>query len=82
MECQCVCAGAPAYRKTFLQPAGKRAEAVQHQVLTHTVDPLALRRQRAAHKVPAFCLPRAKTPHNLEGGMGGRSRGMGEGRKR
>lgn len=54
------------YRQRSLQFAGDCAEAVEHQVFTHTVDPLAAGRQSAAHKVTTFPLTRAETSHNLQ----------------
>lgn len=54
------------YRQRSLQFACDCAEAVQHQVFTHTVDPLAAGRQSATHKVAAFPLTRAETSHNLQ----------------
>lgn len=54
------------YRQRSLQFACDCAEAVEHQVFTHTVDPLAAGGQSAAHKVTTFPLTGAKTPHNLQ----------------
>lgn len=59
---------AAAYRERSLQLAGDGAEAVEHKVFAHAVDPLAAGRQRAAHKVTAFPLTRAETPHDLNAG--------------
>lgn len=52
-------------RQCSLQFAGDCAEAVEHKVFTHTIDPLTTRRQSAAHKVTTFSLTRAETPHDL-----------------
>lgn len=59
---------AAAYRERSLQLAGDGAEAVEHKVFAHAVDPLAAGRQRAAHKVTAFPLTGAETPHDLHAG--------------
>lgn len=53
------------YRQCSLQLAGDCAEAVEHKVFTHAVDPLAAGRQSAAHKVTTFPLTGAETPHDL-----------------
>lgn len=67
----------PTYRERSLQLAGDGAEAVEHKVLAHAVDPLAAGRQRAAHKVAAFPLPGAEAPHDLQAGRSRRRRGEG-----
>lgn len=59
---------AAVYRERSLQLAGDGAEAVEHKVFAHAVDPLAAGRQRAAHKVTAFPLTGAETPHDLHAG--------------
>lgn len=59
---------AAAYRERSLQLAGDGAEAVEHKVFAHAVDPLAAGRQRAAHKVTTFPLTGAETPHDLHAG--------------
>lgn len=56
---------AATYRQSSLQLAGDGAEAVEHKVFPHTVDPLAAGRQSAAHEVTAFPLTGAETPHDL-----------------
>lgn len=56
---------AATYRQRSLQFAGDRAEAVEHKVFTHAVDPLTAGRQGAAHKVATFPLTGAETPHDL-----------------
>lgn len=56
------------YRQRSLQLAGDGAEAVEHKVFTHAVDPLAARRQSAAHKVTSFPFTGAETPHDLHSG--------------
>ena len=48
-----------------LQFAGGNAEAVEHEVLAHAVDPFSTWRQRTAHKVTAFSFTAGKTAHNL-----------------
>lgn len=53
------------YRQCSLQLAGDCAEAVEHKVFTHAVDPLAAGRQSAAHKVTTLPLTGAETPHDL-----------------
>ena len=55
------------YRQRSLQLASDCTEAVEHKVFTHAIDPLATGRQSAAHKVTAFPLTRAETPHDLHG---------------
>lgn len=60
--------GTPTYRERSLQLAGDGAEAVEHKVLAHAVDPLASGRQSAAHKVTAFPLTGAEAPHDLHAG--------------
>lgn len=52
-------------RQCSLQLAGDCAEAVEHKVFTHAVDPLTAGRQSAAHKVTTFPLTGAETPHDL-----------------
>lgn len=56
---------ATSYRQCSLQFACDGAEAVEHKVFSYAVDPLAAGRQSAAHKVTAFPLTGAETPHNL-----------------
>lgn len=55
------------YRQRSLQFAGDCAEAVEHKVFAHAVDPLAAGRQSAADKVTTFPLTGAETPHDLHG---------------
>lgn len=63
-RCSTCCAGGP-YREGSLQFASDGAEAVQHIVLSHAVDPLATRRQRAADKLCPLSHSRTETPHHL-----------------
>jgi len=57
--------GRGSYRQRPLQLSGDGAEAVEHEVLSDAVDPLAARRQRAAHEVSALPLTGAEAPHDL-----------------
>lgn len=53
-------------RQRSLQFPRDGAEAVEHEVFAHAVDPLAARRQRAAHKVSSFPLTGTEAPHDLQ----------------
>lgn len=53
------------HRECSFQLAGDCAEAVEHKVLSHAVDPLPTGRQRATHKVATFSFTGAETPHDL-----------------
>lgn len=60
-----MCQSVTTHRERSLQLASDCAEAVEHKVLSHTVDPLSTGRQRATHKVTAFPFTGAETPHDL-----------------
>ena len=48
-----------------VQLATRDVEAIQHTVLCDAVDPIPLRRDRAAQKISALALPRRKRTHDL-----------------
>lgn len=49
-----------AYGQRFLQPSRLVIEAVQHQVFSHTINPLPARRDGAAHKLSSLLPARAE----------------------
>lgn len=53
------------HRERSLQLAGDCAEAVEHKVFSHAVDPLATGGQRATHEVATFSFTGAEAPHDL-----------------
>lgn len=57
--------GVTTHRERSLQLAGDCAEAVEHKVFSHTVDPLTTGRQRATHEVATFSFTGAEAPHDL-----------------
>ena len=64
--CRCVWSATNTHGQSSLQFAGGDAEAVQHQVLPHAVNPLSPGGQDGTHKVPTLPLTAGETPHNLQ----------------
>lgn len=64
--CRCVWSATNTHGQGSLQFAGGDAEAVQHQVLPHAVNPLSPGGQDGTHKVPTLPLTAGETPNNLQ----------------
>lgn len=60
-----------AYGQRFVQLPRPVVETVEHQVFSHTVNPLPPRWQRATHKVSSFLSVCPESLHNLRRTRGG-----------
>ena len=64
--CRCVWSATNTHGQSSFQFASGDAEAVQHQILPHTVNPLSPGGQDGTHKVSTLPLTAGETPHNLQ----------------